>query len=110
MVVRLPPDISIIDAQEVSAASHWHGWGRDDSLVCPQQNQTFTHNTSDTVVGNAHLQPWTGVTCSPQGQIEQLNLTGLNLTGNASLLSLLAPLQYMQLLSLADNNLAGWIT
>lgn len=98
---------SAVVVQEVSAASHWHGWGRDDSLVCPQQHQN-THNTADNLDGDAYSQPWTGVTCTAQGFVEQLNLTGLSLAGNASSLKLLVQLQDMRSLSLANNNLTGW--
>ncbi len=56
---------------------------------------------------STQIQSWTGVTCTPNGNVLCLDLVGWGLEGNVSALELLRPLQKMQMVNLANNRLSG---
>ena len=97
--------------QEVYKSSHWQGWGKDSNILCPA-TEVITDNDYLCFPNypgeiNATSQSWTGVVCTPNGTVLCLSLPGWGLTGKASALEELVPLQDMQLLNLANNSLTG---
>lgn len=97
--------------QDVYYSTGWTGWGRDDSTLCPAHQtdvvDSFLCQPSYPGGINASTQSWTGVVCTPNNTVLCLSLPSFNLTGNASALTALGPLQDMQVLNLANNSLQG---
>ena len=98
-------------AQAVSASPQWQGWGKDNNSLCSSaQTSTYQELLCEPAYPgsfDANQHAWTGVTCTPAGQVLCLNLAGWGLQGNISILNDLAPLQHLQMISMASNSLTG---
>lgn len=101
----------ISNFKDIAAAYQWHGWGLDNNTLCPSTQITTTQELSCEPgypggISQAR-QSWTGITCTPRGNVFCLSLPGYGLSGNISLLVDLAPLKDMQLVNIANNSFTG---
>ena len=97
--------------QAVAKQKGWRGWGTDNNTLCPSSQISTTQELRcepEYLLGIDHAsQSWTGVTCTPDGFVVCVSLSGWGLTGNVSALVELGPLKQMQFLNLANNSLTG---
>ncbi len=97
--------------QAVAASQSWQGWGLDNNTLCPANQVSTTQQLlCEPEYPGAiaqSTQSWTGVTCTPKGNVICVSLPGSGLKGNASAMLELSPLKEMQFINLANNSLAG---
>lgn len=95
--------------QEVAA--NWTGWGLDNNSICPagQVSASSEYQCESTFPQaiNPNNQSWTGVICSPDGNVLCLSLSAWGLSGDGSAMIELAALTEIQMIDLSNNLFTG---
>ncbi|KAK9818084.1 hypothetical protein WJX72_006882 [[Myrmecia] bisecta] len=98
--------------QEVYKANNWTGWGLDNNELCPADQ----HVTTDYLTCSSRNKPyysaqkfsWTGITCSPNGEVYCIALGNAGLEGPTdSSITALTGLPMLKFLQLQNNSLYG---
>ena len=92
-------------------AANWTGWGLDNNSICPagQVSASSEYQCESTYPQalNPNNQSWTGVICSPDGNVLCLSLSTWGLSGDGSAMVELAALTEIQMIDLSNNRFTG---